>query len=146
MASMQIEDGPSDPSDLSDLFAAGAKVKQELLRSCNGLMSAAGVAQLLSVTQQNVNKRRRAKKLLAIPLGNGFGYPALQFEGRRVVPGLSEILELLADRPWETLAFLVTPLEELAERTPLAVLTSKDVPAKELALRLARILASDDFG
>lgn len=52
----------------------------------------------------------------------------------------------LADQPWTALKYLITPLAELDERSPLAAIKGKDPVARERALRLGRILAGDGFG
>jgi hypothetical protein len=143
-AASQEAVGELDP--LASLFAKGAEQKMELLRRCGSTLSVTEVAEVLGISRQAVDKRRRESKLLAVPRGADYAFPACQFDEGQVIPGLPELLAPLLDRPWTALAFLATPLEELAERTPLEVLKSKDAAAKDLALRLARIAGGEGFG
>jgi hypothetical protein len=62
------------------------------------------------------------------------------------VPGLVPILKILGKHAWTTLAFLITPEDQLGGRSPLQVLRGKEAILKELVVRLARASAGDGFG
>jgi hypothetical protein len=131
---------------LAALIAKGATQKLELLKQAGGVLSVSDVARLLRISRQAVDKRRREGKLLAVPRGADYAYPACQFDEDRVVPGLTELLGHIGPEPtWAALAFLITPDDRLEDLTPLAVLRGKDEKLKELTLRLARAVAGDGF-
>lgn len=137
--------GELDP--LASLIARGAEQKLDLLKQAGGGLSASDVARLLRISRQAVDKRRREGKLLAVPRGSDYAYPACQFEDDRPVSGLPDLLAArTVDHPWATLAFLMTPDEELG-CSPLKALQQHDPKLKERALRAARVAAGGDgFG
>ena len=132
---------------LASLIARGAEQKLELLKQAGGGLSASDVARLLHISRQAVDKRRREGKLLAVPRGSDYTYPACQFEDDRTIPGLPEMLAArTVDHPWATLAFLLTPEDELG-CSPVQALQHQDPKLKDRAMRLARVAAGGDgFG
>jgi hypothetical protein len=74
------------------------------------------------VSKQAVSQRRG---LLALTTGSGrVVYPAFQFEGRSVVPGLAEVLRALPEdlvSRWTVASWLVSPDAEL-QSTPISLL------------------------
>jgi hypothetical protein len=132
---------------LAALIARGAEQKLDLLKEAGGALPVSDVAKLLGISRQAVDKRRREGKLLAIARGADYAYPACQFEGDDVVPGLPEILGARGlQHPWAALAFLVTPEDQLGGRSPLEALRRKDAKLKDVTIRLARAAAGDGFG
>lgn len=132
---------------LAALIARGAEQKQALLKQAGGTLSVNDVAKLLGISRQAVDKRRREGKLLAIPRGADFAYPACQFTEDGVAPGVTEILNAIgSERPWSVLAFLITPDDRLRGRSPLEALRRNETELKETTLRLARATAGDGFG
>ena len=143
---------PADPASteldpLAALIARGAEQKMELLKQAGGGLSANDVSRLLHISRQAVDKRRRGGKLLAVPRGSDYAYPACQFEDGAPVAGLPEILAARnANHPWVTLAFLMSPDEQLG-CSPLQAFSGVDPKLKDRALRLARAAAEGDgFG
>jgi hypothetical protein len=102
----------------------GREVRKELLAAEGGVLSGAQVADLLNLTRQAVDKRRRAGRLLGLSTGRrGLVYPAWQFTEGGVLPGWEEVLgDLLDHDPWMQLVFMLTPDMWLDEETPLAEL------------------------
>jgi hypothetical protein len=137
----------SELDPLASLIARGAEQKLELLKQAGGGLSASDVSRLLHISRQAVDKRRREGKLLAVPRGSDYAYPACQFEDDRTIAGLPEmLLARTVDHPWATLAFLVTPKDELG-CSPLQALRHQDPKLKDRALRFARVAAGGDgFG
>lgn len=84
---------PTD-SALARALARGAQRKQELLLRAGGALTSGEVGELLGgITVQAVKARVGRRKLLAVPLSGGYsGFPAIQFDGTDVRPGLSEVL------------------------------------------------------
>ncbi|MBA2576681.1 MAG: DUF2384 domain-containing protein [Euzebyaceae bacterium] len=87
------------------------------------------VARLLGVSRQAVAKRA---DLLAIATGSGrLAYPTFQFAGRRVLPGLGDVIAQF-DHFAETLtvaSWLTSPNADLGQRSPVDALRDDDIGA-----------------
>lgn len=103
-----------------------------------------GVCQLLGrddepVSRQAVHKR---KGLLALTTGSGqVVYPAFQFRGRILAPGLDRVLETLPVdlvSGWTLASWLVSPEVELDGDRPVEVLFSGQRAAIDRVVRAAR--------
>lgn len=81
------------------------------------------VAHLLGKTRQAVSADRG---LLRLEMRNGeIGYPVFQFDGRRQLPGMREVIrcfEPVVTSTWTTASWLASPAADLDHRTPLDVL------------------------
>lgn len=102
------------------------------------------VAELLGKTKQAVSADRR---LLKLELRSGeIGYPVVQFDGRRVHPGIGEVVETLADvvaTPWTTASWLTSGNADLRGFTPIEMLRAGEVDeVVTLARRWARQLGA----
>ncbi len=105
------------------LLAEGARFKQSLLERTGGAIGVLDVASLLGIKRQAVDKRRRARHLIAIPRGQDFSYPAVQFTENGLVPGLEKVLEAMPiEDPWMRLEWLITEDDELDGQSPLEAL------------------------
>jgi len=116
----------------------GLAARQDLLSREGGTLRVQEVAELLRLSRQAVHKRHLAGRLLAIDCGrHGDVYPAWQFVPGGVLPGLEEVLRVLAGHdPWMQLAFFVSENAALESGTPLEALRRDDLPA---VLRAARL-------
>lgn len=83
----------------------------------------ADVAELLGKSKQAVSADAR---LLKLELRSGeVGYPVVQFDGRRQLPGVREVVGLLGGvvaTPWTTASWLTSSSSELDGMTPVAAL------------------------
>jgi len=114
---------------VAEIDPAGVELAREIehresvVRRAGGMLSADDAGQLLHITRQAVDKRRRGKALLAIRQGGDWLYPRAQFHEQEAIPGLPEIIRgFEASGPWVTLEFLVTEdsiLDGLAPRDAL---------------------------
>lgn len=111
---------------LAPAFIRGIEAKRRLVEGYGGALSAEEVAGILGVTRQAVDKRRRAGKLLGLTTGRyGYRYPAWQFTNSGVVPGLQEVLAVLAPHDeWMQAAFLVGENPRLDGRKPIDLLNA----------------------
>lgn len=111
----------------------GLRARARLLAAEGGTLSSTEVADILGITRQAVDKRRKAGRLIGLATGRrGYAYPAWQFVPERgaLLPGLEEVLHALREHdPWMQVAFFLTPDVRLQGETPLAVLRRGDVAA-----------------
>jgi hypothetical protein len=109
---------------LAPAFIRGIEAKRQLVEGYGGTLTAEGVGDLLGITRQAVDKRRRAGKLLGLTTGRyGYRYPVWQFTESGVLPGLEEVLAVLAPHDeWMQAAFLLSENPRLNGRTPIDML------------------------
>lgn len=100
----------------------GMEAKRRLLESEGGAISSAQAAEILKVTRQAVDKRRKEGRLLGLELGKrGYFYPSWQFG----LKGLEDVLAALGGQDfWEKLSFFLNPSDLLEDRTPLEALNN----------------------
>jgi hypothetical protein len=98
------------------------EAKRRLLESEGGAISSAQAAEILKVTRQQPDKRRKQGKLLGLELGKrGYFYPLWQFG----LKGLEDVLTALGGQGfWEKLSFflILNPSDLLEDRIPLEAL------------------------
>ncbi|CAN5844063.1 hypothetical protein BH23ACT2_BH23ACT2_05260 [soil metagenome] len=102
------------------------------------------VADLLAKSKQAVSRDHR---LLRLTMRSGaVGYPALQFDGRRVLPGIAEVVERLAPvvaTNWTIASWLTSAQPSLGDATPIDLLRARRVePVVAAAGRFAEALAT----
>ena len=104
----------------------GAILRDQWLDAEGGTIGVDDVAAQLHLTRQAVDKRRKAGTLLAVDVGrHGYRYPVWQFTDRGVLPGLDEILALLAEHsPIAQMGFFLSGNIALDGRRPLDLLRS----------------------
>jgi hypothetical protein len=88
----------------------GLRAKERLLAEEGGCVTAAEMADVLGITRQAVDNRRRQGHLIGLDLGRrGFCYPAWQLDARGLRPGLAEVLTALAGYDsWTQAIFMLT--------------------------------------
>jgi len=114
----------SERDPLAPARLRGLEVRQRLLEAEGGVLTAGEVGSTLGITRQAVDNRRKRKTLIAVQLGKrGYRYPAWQFSGGQVLPGLDRILRVLGDlTPWMQMAFFLNDNAWLKNRRPLDLL------------------------
>lgn len=131
---------------LAPLIARNAEHRLELLDRCGATLTAEQAGQLIGITRQAIDKRRRSGTLIALRQAGSWHYPRCQFNEARheVVAGLPKLLESMAmSNPWVVLDFLLAPDETLDGRTPLDVLRAEGWTSD--LDRLTRIQQGDGF-
>lgn len=133
---------PMDETDAAWLRAKlrGVEAKRQLLEDEGGTASSSELAQLLGISRQAVDKRRRNNTLLAVQAGGrGYRYPVWQVVDGRALAGLEDVLEALADHdPWMTLQFFLRENLRLDNQRPLDVLREGSDESLEDVLAAAR--------
>lgn len=107
----------------------GVEAQQNLLKAGKGVLSAEDTAQLLGISRQAVDKRRRQGQLLGLTQGRrGYAYPAWQFDKGRTIASLERVLEVLQSHDaWMQLAFFLNPNDRLGGASPVDALRAGDV-------------------
>jgi hypothetical protein len=123
-----------DTDPLAGARLRGMDAKRRLLESEGGAISSVQAADILKVTRQAIDKRRKEGKLLALELGKrGYCYPSWQLG----LEGFEQVLAALKGRDfWEQLSFFLNPSALLEDRTPLQVL--RDGKNLKEAIKAAR--------
>jgi hypothetical protein len=87
--------------------ALGAAV-QEALLAAPEMLSTAGIANLLGMSEEGVRLKRKRHEILGLEFAKrGIRYPAWQvLEGRQLLPALPRLFEMLGDDPWRLFRFL----------------------------------------
>jgi hypothetical protein len=114
-------------SKIDPLAAAklrGMVRQHQLVNKYGGAIRVEEVAQLLGITRQGVDKRRREGRLIGLTQGRrGYAYPTWQFERGGTLTHLETVLGALQKHdPWMQLSFFVNPNAHLSESSPLEVL------------------------
>lgn len=123
---------------LAEAKLRGQIRRKELLEAEGGVVGPEELGNLLGITRQSVDKRRKAGTLLALEIGNRFVYPAWQVEGNKTLDRLEEVLAALKDHDeWRKLSFFVHGNIRLEGRSPLEALR---IGEYENVLRAARSL------
>jgi hypothetical protein len=118
----------------------GIQVRRKLLEAEGGTMGSHEVAELLSITPQAVDKRRKAEKLLALSTGrHGYRYPVWQFDEHSqggTIPGFEEVMgSFEVEDPWMRASFFLRRNGRLGDRRPLDSLRGGEVETVKLATR-----------
>lgn len=102
----------------------GLRSRDALLASDGGTCSAQEVGAMLDITRQAVDNRRKRGKLVAVELGRrGYAYPAWQFQGGAVLPGLDRVLATFPEPgTWALIAFMLNGNAWLSGERPLDAL------------------------
>jgi hypothetical protein len=116
---------------LAPAFIRGIEAKQKLIEEHGGTLTAEQVAQMIGISRQAVEKRRRAGRLVALATGrHGYRYPVWQFSDSGTLPGLEEVLDVLTPHDeWMQTVFFVSRNPRLGHRAPLDLLKTGQLTA-----------------
>lgn len=109
----------------------GVDRQQKLVEKSGGVLKGEHAAELLGISRQAVDKRRRQGRLLGLTQGRrGYAYPAWQFEGGKTLTDLEKVLDRLQGHDaWMQLMFFLNANDRLNGRNPLDMLRSGNVQA-----------------
>jgi hypothetical protein len=124
LSSGELLDDLKSVEPLAPAFIRGIEAKRKLIDETGGVLTAEKVAEILGITRQAVDKRRRAGTLIGLTTGRyGYRYPVWQFTESGTVPGLEHVLSALASHDeWMQVAFLTGKNPRLNGRTPVETL------------------------
>jgi hypothetical protein len=124
LSSGEMLDDLKTTEPLARAFIRGIEAKRALIEGRGGSLTSEKAAEILGITRQAVDKRRRTGKLIGLTTGRyGFRYPVWQFAETGTVPGLEEVLAALGSHDeWMQAAFLISPNPRLGDQPPVEVL------------------------
>lgn len=98
---------PHDP--LASARLRGLRSREAFLSAEGGTLTARQVADLLGITRQAVDNRRKRGKLIAVELGRrGYAYSAWQFRTGSALPGLDRVIAAFPETSaWALIAFVL---------------------------------------
>lgn len=107
----------------------GVERQRDLLTKSGGVLRGQDAAELLGISRQALDKRRRQGYVIGLTQGRrGYAYPAWQFEGGKTLNSLEKILGQLRDHdPWMQLTFFLNANDRLNGNSPLELLRSGKV-------------------
>lgn len=83
--------------------------------------------------------RYQIERLLRLEMRDGeIGYPVFQFDGRRKLPGIREVIDILGPvvaSPWTIASWLTSPAAALDGRAPVQILRDGRIEAVTAAAR-----------
>jgi hypothetical protein len=129
LRSDELLDDLSRAEPLAPAFIRGIEARQRLIEEHGGTLTAEQVAQTIGISRQGVEKRRQAGKLVALTTGrHGYRYPVWQFSDSGTLPGLEEVLGVLAGHDeWMQTLFFVSKHPRLGDHTPTELLKSGEL-------------------
>jgi hypothetical protein len=141
LSSAALLEALEEKDPLAEARLKGLEEQRRLLREAGGAVGAIEAAEILGISRQAVDARRKKGRLLAVAAGRrGWRYPMAQFDGASedgVVRGLERVLAAIDDEGgWMRLAFLLSPEERLGGERPLDALRRGEVEAVGRAARL----------
>lgn len=131
LSSKELLDDLEAAEPLAPAFIRGIEASRRLIDENGGALTAVQAAEIVGVSRQMVDRRRSAGKLLAVTTGrHGYRYPVWQFDESGVLPGLEDVLKVLASEDeWMQVAFFVSKNPRLEDRTPIDALKAGELDA-----------------
>lgn len=140
---LQILEEPEALARLEDPLGRarlrGLRMREQLLATEGGTISATEAANLLHISRQAVDKRRRVGHLIGLSIGRrGYAYPIWQFsDDGETLAGLADVLTLLSEHdPWMQTEFMLNPNALLGDMAPLELLRQGETERVARAARL----------
>lgn len=120
---------------LASARVRGIEARNRLLEAEGGSFSSEQMAELLHLSRQAVDKRRRANRLIGLDVGrHGYIYPGWQVTGSGTLEGLEEVLSDLKEHDsWMQIQFMLQPNSRLNDRTPLELLRKGEISSVRAA-------------
>lgn len=117
-----------DPVELASRMLAAVPWAHPWDAQIGPFYDTAGLTRYLGVSKQALADRVARRRLLAVMVDGRMLYPARQFAGRQLIPGLADTLAEFHGVPvdgWAIAAWLTTPAAALDGTTPLEWLTER---------------------
>jgi hypothetical protein len=103
------------------------------------MLSASSFSELAGLTLTQVRRLTRLRDLLVLQHSTvGARYPAWQFDGQDLLPGIRDLYREFGNDSWMVYDFLTQATEDQGQQAPLDILRQKDVDAVIATARLRR--------
>ena len=93
------------------------------------------------VRDASPDTRYQIERLLRLEMRDGeIGYPVFQFDGRRKLPGIPEVIDILGPvvaSPWTIASWLKSPAADLEDRAPVKALRDGNIEPVTASARRA---------
>jgi len=133
----------ADLDPLVPALARNVEHRRQLVSRAGGVLSAEAAGEIVGVSRQAIDKRRRSNAILAIREGSDWKYPRCQFQDGEVLPGIAEVVRGFETQgAWVALDFLLAKDSALGDRSPIEALRQGDRADVE---RLIRASSGDGF-
>ena len=115
----------------------GIEARKRLIEAEGGSLSSEQMAEVLHLSRQAVDKRRKTNRLVGLDAGrHGYIYPGWQVTKSGMLNGLEAVLGELKDHdPWMRVQFMLQPNSRLNDRSPLEALRGGDIASVRAAAR-----------
>jgi hypothetical protein len=129
LSSGELLDDLKSVEPLAPAFIRGIESQRKLIEEHGGTLSAEQVGQMLGISRQAIDKRRRSRTLIALNMGrHGYRYPVWQFTKSGPLPGLEDVLQALEPHDeWMQIAFFVSNNPRLGDETPVDMLKAGEL-------------------
>jgi hypothetical protein len=119
---MKAEERIPEILEESTSVKSSLTVKERLIRAEGGYYLSSEAAELLGISERELEEWRKTDKLIGLPLKNGtFVYPKWQFSNHAVLSGLEVVLARFPYKsPWGRAAFMLDTWVSEGLGTPLA--------------------------
>jgi hypothetical protein len=115
-----MADEPAD-EDQTGRLARTAEFQRDLLQRAGGAFTTEKIRSTLGYkSAQAVNEAVTCRRLLVVDVDGTRLFPAFQFHGGSIVPGMADVLSAAPNTgPWELLQFFVAGDEGLGDDLPM---------------------------
>lgn len=137
IADVSIPEEVRRKDPLAQALARGAVVKEELLSQAGGAWNAERAAEVLGITPDELDERRKRGDVLGFATVTGeYLYPVCQFTAEGVIEGFAQVnSSFQVDDPWTRLSVLLTPTPALEGLSVLDALRLGDVQGATAIVR-----------
>jgi hypothetical protein len=126
---MKTKEKPKAPQrralQLAAAVARGKRLRKKMSVDEGGAISSAETSRLLGILENAVLERWRKHRLIGWTKGTGTFFPVWQFRGRKLLPGIEEVLKIFrSDDHWRVMAYFLCKRLSLEQKRPLDFLRS----------------------
>ncbi|MBI6630928.1 helix-turn-helix domain-containing protein [Pontibaca salina] len=122
-----LEDPALEIDPLAPARARALQHRKEIAEKAGALLSTGEAADILGISRQAVDKRRKAASILAVRVGKGWKYPKLQFRNGQPLPRLRDVLRAYHGvEGWVILDSMSAEASAYGNRSIIALLEQSD--------------------
>lgn len=127
VSGVQFSDEINDLDPYAGPVARNIEHRRVLKEMAGEMLTSGQVEQLIGVSRQAIDKRRKSGRLLALMIGSDWSYPAFQFTDGAVDPLMEDVLIAhKEDDPWVILDIFLAKDDGFGGRSVLDLVKQKD--------------------